>query len=167
MSCLPPPERHGDRRRHVWPSIRGLTRAFDGMWPDGNLGGSRRPPRVATMALTHMRKELAGVEWLARQTSELSNSARIVPQLRSTRMNATTRCLRRQTLGLLALANGLRLVRSASNVILARFQEAPIIIRNIIVRVERGFADFAQIPYEDSLAQRELLLLLDEFAVEC
>jgi len=58
-------------------------------------------------------------------------------------------------------------VRSASNVILARFQEAPIIIRNIIVRVERGFADFAQIPYEDSLAQRELLLLLDEFAVEC
>jgi hypothetical protein len=50
---------------------------------------------------------------------------------------------------------------------LARFREAPTTIRNIISRVERGFAEFAQIPYEDSLAQRELLLLLDEFAAEC
>jgi hypothetical protein len=50
---------------------------------------------------------------------------------------------------------------------LARFQEVPTALRNIIARLERGFADFAQIPYEDSLAQRELLLLLDEFAAEC
>ena len=82
-------------------------------------------------------------------------------------MNATTQCLRCQTLCPSAFANGLRLVRSASDIILAHFREAPTIIRNIIVRVERGFADFAQIPYEDSLAQRELLLLLDEFAAEC
>src|ERR1700730_18014992 len=82
-------------------------------------------------------------------------------------MNATTQCLRCQTLGLSALANGLRLVRSASDVMLARLQEVPTALRNIIARLERGFADFAQIPYEDSLAQRELLLLLDEFAAEC
>jgi hypothetical protein len=119
------------------------------------------------MALTNLRNELASVERLARQTSELRDSARIAPPPRNTRMNVTTRCLRRQKLGLSAIAYGPRLVRSASNVILARFQEAPTIIRNIIVRVERGFADFAQIPYEDPLAQRELLLLLDEFAAEC
>ena len=82
-------------------------------------------------------------------------------------MNVTTQCLRRQTLGPLAIPNCMRLVRSVSNVMLARFQEAPTTIRNIISRVERGFADFAQIPYEDSFAQRELLLLLDEFAAEC
>jgi hypothetical protein len=84
-----------------------------------------------------------------------------------TRMNATTQCLRCQTLGLSAFANGLRLVRSASDVMLASFQEVPTALRNIIARLERGFADFAQIPYEDSLAQRELLLLLDEFAADC
>jgi hypothetical protein len=82
-------------------------------------------------------------------------------------MNATTQCLRCQTLGLSALANGLHLVRSASDVMLARLQEVPTALRNIIARLEHGFADFAQIPYEDSLAQRELLLLLDEFAAEC
>ena len=37
----------------------------DGMCPDGNLGGSQRPPRAATMALTHLRNKLASVEWLA------------------------------------------------------------------------------------------------------
>jgi hypothetical protein len=79
----------------------------------------------------------------------------------------TTRCLRRQTLGLSAIAYGLRLVRSAGYVVLARCQEAQTTIRNIIARVERGFANFAQIPYEDSLVQRELLQLLDEFAAEC
>ncbi len=140
---------------------------IDGKRRGDNLVGSPRALRATTMALTNLRNELASVERLAPQTSELRDSARIAPPPPNTRMNVTTRCPRRQTLGLSAIAYGLRLVRTASNVILARFQKAPTIIRNIIVRVERGFADFAQIPYEDPIAQRALLLLLDEFAAEC
>src|ERR1700676_1637838 len=36
------------------------------------------------------------------------------------------------------------------------------IIRSVTARVERGFADFAQIPYEDA-SHRELCKFLDEF----
>jgi hypothetical protein len=60
----------------------------------------------------------------------------------------------------------LRLLRSARYIVLAPFRKAPAAIRIILTRVERGFADFAQIPYEDSLTQRELLQFLDEFEAE-
>jgi hypothetical protein len=39
-------------------------------------------------------------------------------------------------------------------------------IRTIIAHVERGFADFAKVPYQDR-KQQELLQLLDEFEAEC
>jgi hypothetical protein len=59
-----------------------------------------------------------------------------------------------------------RLLRSARHIVLAPFRRAPAAIRIILTRVERGFAGFAQIPYEDSLTQRELLQFLDEFEAE-
>jgi hypothetical protein len=71
-----------------------------------------------------------------------------------------------RTLGLAALANGLRLVHSAKYAELASFQKAPTTILAIIARVERGFADFAQIPYQDALTHRELSQLLDDLEAE-
>ena len=76
-------------------------------------------------------------------------------------LRATTR-----TLGLAVLANSLRLLQSARYAVLTPFQKAPTTIRTIIARVERGFADFAQIPYQDSLTQREFLRFLDDFEAE-
>jgi hypothetical protein len=80
-------------------------------------------------------------------------------------VNVKSRCLPHQTLFLSAFENGLRLMRSARYV-LARFRAAPPTIRNIVARVERGFAHFAKIPYDNSLAPRELLALLDQLAAE-
>jgi hypothetical protein len=56
----------------------------------------------------------------------------------------------------------LRPLLSASTVALALLRKVPVIIRSVTARVERGFADFAQIPYED-VSHRELCEFLDEF----
>jgi BON domain len=76
-------------------------------------------------------------------------------------LRATTR-----TLGLAGLANGLRLLQSARYALLASFQKAATTIWTIIAHLERGFADFAEIPYQDASTHRELSLLLDEFEAE-
>ena len=60
----------------------------------------------------------------------------------------------------------LRSLLSASTVALALLRKVPVIIRSVTARVERGFADFAQIPYQDSLTQREFLRFLDDFEAE-
>jgi hypothetical protein len=44
-------------------------------------------------------------------------------------------------------------------------QKTPMVVRAVIALVERGFAAFAKIPYQDSWAQEELLQLLDELEV--
>jgi hypothetical protein len=56
----------------------------------------------------------------------------------------------------------LRALWSASARSLALLRKVPFIIRSVTTRVERGFADFAQIPYED-VSHRELCEFLDEF----
>jgi hypothetical protein len=70
------------------------------------------------------------------------------------------------TLGLAALANCLHLLRSTRLVVLAPFQKAPAAVRTIIARVDRGFAEFAQVPYQDAHTRRELLALLYEFEAD-
>jgi hypothetical protein len=109
---------------------------IDGIWPYDKLVGGQRALPATTMALTN-------------------------------RVSVTAQSLRCQrALGLAALASGLHLLRSARYVALVPFQNVPTIIRTIIARAERGFADFAQIPYQDALAQQELSRLLDEFGAE-
>jgi hypothetical protein len=68
-----------------------------------------------------------------------------------------------RTPGLTGLAKGPRLLRSAKSIVRAPLQIAPTAIWTIIDCVERGFADFARIPYHDGLAHLELSQLLDEF----
>jgi hypothetical protein len=46
--------------------------------------------------------------------------------------------------------------------ILACASKALIVIRVVITRADRGFAAFANVPCLDSLAQEDLLLLLDD-----
>jgi hypothetical protein len=48
--------------------------------------------------------------------------------------------------------------------VLEYMQKTPMVVRAVIARVERGFAAFAKIPYQDSL-QKELMQLLDELDV--
>jgi hypothetical protein len=69
-------------------------------------------------------------------------------------------------LGLAGLANGLRLLQSARYALLASFQKAAATIWTIIAHVERGFADFAEIPYQDASTYRELSQLMDELEAE-
>jgi hypothetical protein len=76
-------------------------------------------------------------------------------------LRATTR-----TLGLAALANRLHLLQSARYAVLAFLQKAATTIWTIIAHVERGFADFAEIPYQDAFTHRELSQLLDELEAE-
>ena len=108
---------------------------IDGIWPDNRLSAGSAP-----LARQQRRSLICTL-------SSQASSGQSPP---------------RHTLGLAAFANDPRLVRSAWYAVLALLQEAPTAIRNIIARVERGFAAFAQIPHEDSLARRELLQLLDE-----
>jgi hypothetical protein len=67
-------------------------------------------------------------------------------------------------LRLAALPSRMRLVRSTRSGALAAFQKA-VSARVLIVvaRVERGFAEFADIPYQDVLTRQELSQVLDEF----
>jgi hypothetical protein len=76
-------------------------------------------------------------------------------------LRATTR-----TFGLAALANGLRLPQSARYAMLAFLQKAATTIWTIIAHIERGFADFAEIPYQDACTYRELSQLMDELEAE-
>jgi hypothetical protein len=76
-------------------------------------------------------------------------------------LRATTR-----TLSLAGLANGLRLLQSARYTLLASFQKAAATIWTIIAHVERGFADFAEIPYQDACTYGELSQLMDELEAE-
>jgi hypothetical protein len=64
------------------------------------------------------------------------------------------------------LANSLQLLRATRFVVLAPFQKAPAAIRTIIARVDRGFAEFAQVPYQDAHTKQELLALLSEFEAD-
>jgi len=59
-------------------------------------------------------------------------------------------------------ANKLPLLLSARYLVLRSVRRAPTTIRAIVVRLERGFAAFAAIPYQDARAQQELSRLLDE-----
>jgi hypothetical protein len=47
--------------------------------------------------------------------------------------------------------------------VLESFQKASATIRAIGARLERGFADFADIPYQDARTQQELSQLFDEY----
>jgi hypothetical protein len=76
-------------------------------------------------------------------------------------LRATTR-----TVGLAALAVSPRLLQSARYAVFAPFEKAPTTIQTIIARVERGFAHFAQIPYQGSLTQRDFSRFLDDFEAE-
>jgi hypothetical protein len=70
-----------------------------------------------------------------------------------------------------ARPNGLTEVSAASAIHkLRRARGLPklsTVIRTIVARVERGFAAFAEIPYQDALARQELSQLLNEFEAEC
>jgi hypothetical protein len=46
--------------------------------------------------------------------------------------------------------------------VLESFQKASATIRATGARLERGFADFADIPYQDARTQQELSRLFDE-----
>jgi hypothetical protein len=57
-----------------------------------------------------------------------------------------------------------RRVRPIEYGVLAAFQNAaPTTLRMIVARVERGFAEFAEIPYQDVITRQELSQILDEF----
>jgi hypothetical protein len=75
-------------------------------------------------------------------------TARNIRRPRSPSFTSPTSCLRPQ---LPTRARALSLVRMVGS-----------IIRSVTVRVERGFADFAQIPYEN-VSHTELCKFLDEF----
>ena len=66
-------------------------------------------------------------------------------------------------LGQAALSMSLRLVRSTRSGALAVCQKASTAIRTIVTRAEHDFADFAEIPYQDTLKRQELSQLLTEF----
>jgi hypothetical protein len=80
------------------------------------------------------------------------------------RMNTTSHSLPRQrTPGLVVIANALPLLRSATYLALESFQKASATIRATGARLERGFAAFADIPYQDARTQQELSRLFDEY----
>ena len=47
------------------------------------------------------------------------------------------------------------------------FDKASTAIRGAVARVERGFAVFAEIPYQDDRAPQDISQLLTEFEAEC
>src|SRR5260370_96560 len=85
------------------------------------------------------------------------------PRSRTSPVSATARNIRRpRSPGFTTPTSCLRPLLSASARALALLRIGGSIIRSVTVRVERGFADFAQIPYEDA-SHRELCEFLDEF----
>ena len=84
------------------------------------------------------------------RTSPISATAQNIRRPRSPGFTTPTGCLR-PLLSASARARSRALLRIAGS-----------IIRSVTARAERGFADFAQIPYED-VRHRELCAFLDEF----
>jgi hypothetical protein len=82
------------------------------------------------------------------RTSPITATAQNIRRPRSASFTTPTICLRPL---LSARARALALLRIVDS-----------IIRSVTARVECGFADFAQIPYED-VRHRELCEFLDEF----
>jgi hypothetical protein len=79
-------------------------------------------------------------------------------------MNTTSHSLPRQrTPGLAVIAKTRPVLRCATYLVLESFQKASATIRAIGARLERGFADFADIPYQDARTQQELSQLFDEY----
>ena len=76
----------------------------------------------------------------------------------------------RETPGVAVIANSQPLPGSATYLLLGSatyllfesFRKASATIRAIGTRLERGFADFADIPYQDARTRQELSRLLDE-----
>jgi hypothetical protein len=56
-----------------------------------------------------------------------------------------------------------RALRAAQHVLLEHFSIA---FHSAIARLERGFASFAKIPYQDVRTRQDLLRMLDEFEIE-
>jgi hypothetical protein len=78
-------------------------------------------------------------------------------------MNTTSHSLPHQrTLGLAVITNTRSLLRSTTYLVLEFFQKASATIRATGARLERGFAEFADIPYQDARTQQELSCLFDE-----
>jgi hypothetical protein len=73
----------------------------------------------------------------------------------------------RRTIGLADLANSLSPLRSSILGVLTLHQNVLPTIRTIIGRVERGFADFAKIPYHDAYKRQELSRLLEKSVSDC
>jgi hypothetical protein len=81
-------------------------------------------------------------------------------------MYATLRSTRRpRALSSTTLTICTRLRRSAGDVVLALLQKLVTTARTVAARVERRFAAFAHIPYEDAHAQRELVHLMDDLDI--
>jgi len=114
------------------------------------------------MTPINWRDELANVGQLVRQTS-VRDSVRIAQRPRKKAIHVTQRIGRRRRRGLAFLANALRLLPSSIRAVFTLCKNVPTGVRTIIGRVERGFADFAEIPYQDALTRQDISLLLNEF----
>jgi len=91
------------------------------------------------------------------------NSPFGAPQSRTSPIGATAQNIRSpRSPSFTTPTSCLRPLLSASARARALLRKVPFIIRSVTARVERGFADFAQIPYED-VSHRELCEFLDEF----
>jgi hypothetical protein len=95
--------------------------------------------------------------------TEVSHLQTNHPTIPASPMNTTSHSLPRQrTPGLAVIANTRPLLRSATYLVLESFQKASATIRATGARLERGFADFADIPYQDARTQQELSRLFEE-----
>jgi len=98
-------------------------------------------------------------------TSHLQTNRPTVPEIR---MNTTSHSLLSQrTLGLAVFANSRPLLRSAIHSVLESLLKAQATIRAAGACLERGFADFADIPYQDARTQQQLSQLLDVCSFSC
>jgi hypothetical protein len=91
------------------------------------------------------------------------NSPFDAPRSRTSLISATAQNIRRPISPRFTVPTScLRPLLSARGRLLALLRIVLFIIRSVTARVERGFADFAQIPYED-VRHRELSEFLDEY----
>jgi len=111
---------------------------------------------------TNLCDELPGAGRLSRQSSELRNPARMVLRTREMPVYEPPRIRCRRTLGPADPATCLPPLRYSMQGVLALYQNALPTGHTIIGRVERGFADFAKIPYHDACKRQELLRLIEE-----
>ena len=64
-------------------------------------------------------------------------------------------------------SRGTRKLSSWRHSLLTAFHKASTVIRSTVARVERGFAVFAEIPYQDDSVPQDPSQLLNEFEAEC